>query len=60
MYTHYPQGTKGFTVEDIRRGLIALYTDYKCPFCGKEQAVAQRGGYGGDCILCGGSSNPQR
>lgn len=57
MYTHYPKGTNGFTVEDVRRGLIVLYT---CPFCGKEQAVAQMGGYGGDCIQCGESSNPKR
>ena len=59
MYTHYPKNG-GFTVEDVRRGLVVLYTDYKCPFCGKEQAVAQMGGYGGGCIQCSEPSSPRR
>ena len=61
MYKHYPkENGSGFTAEEVRRGLIVLYTDYTCPFCGKEQTVAQMGGYGGDCIGCGESSNPKR
>ena len=59
MYTHYPEGDHGFTAEEVRQGLIVLYTDYKCPFCGKEQTVAQMGGYGNNCISCGESSNPK-
>ena len=61
MYHHYPNSGNrdgSFSVEDVRHGLIALHTDYTCPFCGKHQSVAQLGGYGGHCIQCGESSNP--
>lgn len=33
MYKHYPNSLRedgSFTKEDIRRGLIALHTDYEC------------------------------
>jgi hypothetical protein len=62
MYHHYPNSIDDgrFTAEDVRRGMISLHTDYECPFCGKWQAVAQMGGYGGDCIQCGEPSDPLR
>ena len=62
MYHHYPNSYENgrFTANDIRRGLVALHTDYDCPFCGKLQSVAQMGGYGGDCIQCGKPSDPLR
>jgi transcription elongation factor Elf1 len=46
-----PEGK--FTKEDVKKGIIALHTDYECPFCGKNQSVPQMGGYGGRCIQCG-------
>lgn len=60
-YKHYPntisQGEPGtFSAEDVRRGLIALHTDYECPECGRNQSVAQMEGYGGRCIQCGRKS----
>jgi len=62
MYKHYPNSARdgSFTVEEVRRGIVTLHTDYTCPSCGKEQAVAQMGGYGDDCIGCGKSSNPSK
>ena len=59
MYHNYPNSTPDgiFTREDVRHGLVALHTDYTCPFCGRNQSVAQMGGYGGRCIQCGESSN---
>ena len=65
MYRHYPntlsdQGDGSYSAEDLRRGLIGLHTDYECPFCGKNQAVAQMGGYGGRCVKCGKSSDPSK
>ena len=47
-----PEEERGFTADEIRRGIPSLYTDYECP-CGKVQAVAQMGGQGGRCIACG-------
>ena len=62
MYTHYPNsfGDGSFSVEDIKHGIITLHTDYKCDFCQHNQSVAQMGGYGGNCIKCGKSSNPSK
>ena len=62
MYHNYPNSTQDgiFTPKDIQRGMIALHTDYECPFCNKWQSVAQMGGYGGNCIGCGKSSNPSK
>jgi transcription elongation factor Elf1 len=61
MYHNFPNSTENgkFSAEDVKRGLIALHTDYECPFCKKWQSVAQMGGYGGKCIQCGQSSNPE-
>jgi len=64
MYRTYPntlsdRGDGSFTADDVRRGMIALHTDYTCPRCGRVQSVAQIGGYGGRCIECGMSSNPE-
>ena len=63
-YHNYPNSAPGsegaFTVEDVRRGMIALYTDYECPFCGRNQSVAQMGGYGGKCIQCGTPSENRK
>jgi transcription elongation factor Elf1 len=64
MYKHYPntlpseapQG--GYTADEVRRGFVALHTDYTCPFCGRVQSVPQMGGYGGDCVQCGKPSRP--
>lgn len=47
-------GSRGYTEEDIRRGLIFLYADVKCTKCGKEQSYAN--GHNG-CIRCGGECN---
>jgi len=60
LYHHFPnslsdQQDGSFTAEDVRRGLVALHTDYECPFCGRWQSVPQMGGYGGRCIQCGKS-----
>ena len=60
MYHHYPNNDGSYTAEDVKRGIVVLHTDYTCPFCSKEQSVAQMGGYGGDCIGCGESSNPSK
>jgi ribosomal protein L37AE/L43A len=54
------RGNGSFSVEDIRHGMIALHTDYQCPRCGRNQSVARMGGYGGDCVQCGLSSNPEK
>ena len=63
MYHNYPNLLRDegqFTPEDTRQGMIALHTDYECPFCQRWQSVAQMGGYGADCIQCGESSNPSK
>ena len=61
MYKHYqnPFGDGSFSAEEVRRGLVALNTDYECPFCRKTQSIPQMGGYGARCIYCGKSSNPR-
>ena len=59
MYHHYPNSLRPdgtFTSDDVRYGLIALHTDYECPFCGHWQSVPQMGGYG-CCIQCGAPSD---
>ena len=59
MYKTYPKhnGDGSFSKDEIKHGMVALYTDYECPKCGKIQSVAQMGGYGGDCIRCGFNIN---
>ena len=63
MYHHYPNSNPNaevsgsFTAEEARRGIVELHTDYDCPFCGRNQSVAQLGGYGGRCIQCGSPSD---
>jgi len=60
MYKHYPGSTGDpITSKEIQRGHMAMYTDYQCPQCGRTQSVPQMNGYGGRCIQCGMSSNPQ-
>jgi hypothetical protein len=65
MYRTYPNTRLdavdgSFSAEDVRRGIVALHTDYTCPFCGKVQSLASMGGFGGWCIACGRSGNPAR
>lgn len=46
---------RGFSAEEIRRGIHWLYTDVECEKCGKEQSVAMAGSIdNGKCIRCGG------
>jgi len=49
-----PEGERGFTEEEIKRGLHALYIDVTCEDCGKVQSAAQANGTDGHCIKCGG------
>jgi hypothetical protein len=63
MYKTYPNTlsseTPGsFSADEVRSGMIALHTDYTCPWCNKAQSIAQMGGYGGRCIKCKKSSDP--
>lgn len=44
---------KGFSVDEIERGIHTLWMDVTCPNCEKEQSVAQTGYIGGPCIRCG-------
>lgn len=44
---------KGFTAEEIRRGIIYLYVDVECVECGKIQSLANSG-YDRKCVKCGG------
>ena len=63
MYRNYPNTLSddgSFTASEVKRGYIALHTDYECPFCGRNQGIPQMGGYGGDCIQCGEPSNPSQ
>lgn len=49
-----PEESRGFSADEIRRGIHTLYMDVTCPQCGKEQSVAQTGYIGGPCCRCGG------
>ena len=49
---HGPEEDRGFSADEITRGIHALYMDYECP-CGKVQSVATMGGIGANCIACG-------
>lgn len=40
---------RGFTADEIKRGIHILYQDYECPDCGKVQAVSM----GRICLSCG-------
>lgn len=44
---------QGFSVDEIERGIHTLWMDTICPYCEKEQSVAQTGYVGGPCIRCG-------
>lgn len=49
---------KGFTAEEVRRGIHWLYADVKCEECGKVQSVAMAGSTdNGKCIKCGGRTS---
>ena len=48
---------KGFTAEEIRRGIHWLYADVTCENCGKVQSLAIAGSVdNGKCIKCGGKT----
>ena len=51
--SHGPEESRGFSADEIRRGINTLYMDITCPHCGKEQSVAQTGYMGGPCCRCG-------
>lgn len=52
------QEDKGFTAEEVRRGIHWLYADVTCTECGKVQSVAQAGSTdNGKCIKCGGRTS---
>jgi ribosomal protein S27E len=53
------RGDQGFTADEIRRGIHTLYMDVVCPYCGKEQTVAQTGFIGGPCGRCGRRTDGQ-
>ena len=44
-----PEEDRGFTAEEIRKGIHTIYADYECPECGKVQPVAA----GNICKRCG-------
>jgi hypothetical protein len=44
---------RGFTEEEVRRGIPWVYADVKCPSFGKEQPLAVTGYIGGPCCACG-------
>lgn len=52
-----PEGAKGFSEEELRRGDHWLYADVTCEDCKKVQALSQVGGFGGPCIRCGGRTS---
>ena len=47
------ESERGYSAQDIRRGLHWVHTDVTCPHCAKEQPVAMTGYVGGPCISCG-------
>lgn len=50
-----PKEERGFTMEEIQRGIHMLYADVECERCGKVQSLAQAGSSdNGKCIKCGG------
>ncbi len=51
--THGPVEDRGFSADEIRRGIQWVYTDVTCPHCGKYQPVAATGYLGGPCVACG-------
>ena len=38
--TNGPEEDRGFTADEIRRGIHTIYADYECPDCGRIQPVA--------------------
>lgn len=48
-----PDEDRGFTAEEIRKGIWALYADYECPECDRVQPVTA----GQICKRCGYSFN---
>lgn len=45
MYKQYPKhngadADRGFTVEEIKKGIHTIYADNECPLCGRVQPVA--------------------
>jgi ribosomal protein L37AE/L43A len=49
----YGEEGGGYSVDEIKKGVMWLYADVKCPACGKEQSVANTGYVGGPCMRCG-------
>ena len=61
-YIQYPKHNhdeeqRGFTADEIRRGIHTLFIDYECSHCGKVQSLANMGGQGAPCIRCGKKSS---
>lgn len=44
---------RGYSADEIRRGIHYIYADVQCPHCAKEQPVAATGYVGGPCCGCG-------
>ena len=54
---HGHEEDRGFTAEEIRRGVPLLYADVICKVCGKIQSLAMAGSSdAGRCISCGGET----
>lgn len=47
-----------FTLEDDRKDMVITHTNYKCPFCGRNQSIVA--GWAKDCIYCGKPLNPPK
>lgn len=60
IYPKHEPGDKkdrGFTADEIERGIHWLYADVTCEKCGKVQSVAMAGSTdNGKCIKCGGKT----
>ena len=51
--TNGNESERGYTADEIRRGIHFLYADVECPHCAKEQPVAATQYLGGPCVRCG-------
>lgn len=49
-----PEGDRGFTEDEIRRGIHWLYADVTCEHCNKVQSYAMASSNGDRCIKCDG------
>jgi hypothetical protein len=56
MFKMYPKThgqDRGFSADEVRRGIPWVYTDVTCPHCQKVQPVAATSYVGGPCVACG-------